>query len=70
MKDCIPWEGLLTGAEEQREEEGVAEMRCYELTTMAIPHPPTPPGKKGGGGKVVFVLFGFFYFSVSYAVIN
>ena len=40
VKDCLLQEGPHTGAGKQCEEEGVAEMKCYELTTTPIPHPP------------------------------
>ncbi|KAK4806933.1 hypothetical protein QYF61_027300 [Mycteria americana] len=36
VKDCLLWEGPHTGAGEEREEEGAADMKCYELTA-------TPP---------------------------
>ncbi|PKU45778.1 vps10 domain-containing receptor 2 [Limosa lapponica baueri] len=38
MKHCSPWEGLHDGEGEQHEGEGVAETKCYELTTTPIPH--------------------------------
>jgi len=38
-KDCLLWEGLHTGAEEEREEEVVAETKRYGLTTTSITHP-------------------------------
>ena len=40
IKDCILCEGPQTGAVEKCEEERVAKMKCYRLTTMPIPHPP------------------------------
>jgi len=39
MKNCSLWEGLNAGAGEEHEEEGVAEIKCYELTTKPISHP-------------------------------
>ena len=42
MKDCLPWVGPHAGAREEREEGGVAETTCDELTTTPIPHPPVP----------------------------
>lgn len=38
VKDCIPWVRTHTEAE-QCEEEGAAEMKHYELTTMLILEP-------------------------------
>lgn len=43
-KDGIPWEGAPTRAEEESEEEGVAEAKCNELITIPIPHPLHPSG--------------------------
>jgi len=40
MKNCILWEGPHAGAGDEREEEGVAETKCYGLTATSIPHPP------------------------------
>ncbi|KAK4807231.1 LOW QUALITY PROTEIN: hypothetical protein QYF61_024351 [Mycteria americana] len=40
VKDCLLWEGPHAGAREEREEEGVTEMKCYGLTATPIPHPP------------------------------
>jgi len=37
MKDCIPWEGPHTEAEEQHEAQGAAETMSDELTTVPIP---------------------------------
>ena len=42
VEDCLPWEGPHTGAGEECEEEKVAEMKCYELTTTPISHTPAP----------------------------
>lgn len=36
----LPLVGPHAGEGEQCEEVGVAEMKCYELTTTPIPHPP------------------------------
>lgn len=44
MKNCILWEGPPAGAGAEHEEEGVAGMKCYELTANPIPHPPAPLG--------------------------
>jgi len=35
-----------TGAGEKCDAEGAAEMKCYELTTTPIPHPPVLFGGK------------------------
>ncbi|KAK4824540.1 hypothetical protein QYF61_016144 [Mycteria americana] len=51
MKDCIPWEGPYAGAEEQHEQEGAAEMKCYGLITAPIPHLPCA-ARWGGGQRV------------------
>ena len=40
-----PWEGPHTGAEEEHEEEGVAETTCDELTATPA---PCPPALRGG----------------------
>lgn len=37
VKDCVPWQG--PHGEEQEEE--LAEMKHYELTTAPVPHSPT-----------------------------
>lgn len=39
MKHCSPWEGPYAGEGEQHEEEGEAEIKCYELTTTSISCP-------------------------------
>ncbi|PKU39948.1 hypothetical protein llap_9744 [Limosa lapponica baueri] len=39
-KDCTLWEAPNDGTGEQHEEEGVAEMKCYALTTTPILQPP------------------------------
>ena len=94
MKNCSPWEGLTlekfvedcllwekphTGAEEEHEQEGVAETTCDELTATPIPRPPAPLGEKEvensgvklslgrreGWGEGVFKIW--FYFSLSYS---
>lgn len=44
MKDSVRWKGSHTGAEEEHEEGGVAETKCYELTTTCIPCSPVPLG--------------------------
>jgi len=40
LKGCTSWKGPHAGAEEECEEEGVAETTCDELTPMPIPCPP------------------------------
>ena len=48
VKDCTPWEGRWSrGAEEQHEEEGVAETMCYELTATSIALPSALPRGMG-----------------------
>jgi len=37
MKDSVLWEGPNTGAGEEHEEEGAAEMKCGGLTSTPIP---------------------------------
>ena len=41
-----PWRGAHTGAEEEHEEEGAAEMMCDELSATPA---PCPPALLGGG---------------------
>lgn len=40
LKDCSLWEQPPCWSREKCEEEGAAEMKCYELTTIPIAHPP------------------------------
>jgi len=47
MEDCLLWEGPQTGAGEECEEEGAAEM-CHELTASPI---PVPLWRLGEGGR-------------------
>jgi len=42
VKDCLPWKGPHTAAGEEREEEGAAKMKHYELT-----HSPSPCATQG-----------------------
>lgn len=44
MRDCVLWQEPHAGAGEEWDEEGAAEMKCYEVTTTPIPHPPAPAG--------------------------
>jgi len=39
VKDCIPWKGPCAEAEEEPEDEGVAEVKCFGLTTSHISIP-------------------------------
>lgn len=43
MEDCPQWVSPYDGAREECEEEGAAEMECYELmATDHFPHPAAP----------------------------
>jgi len=39
MKNCLPWVGPHTGAEEESKEEGGSETMCHELTITQFPVP-------------------------------
>jgi len=49
MKDYIPWEGPHAGAGAERVEEGEAEAKCHELTTISIPDAPALLGLRRKG---------------------
>lgn len=49
VKDCLPWVRPHTGAGEEREEEGEAETKCYELTAISL----VGLGHLGGEGRRV-----------------
>jgi len=68
MKGCLLWVGPHARAGEECEDEGVAEMKCYELTVTSIPHSSVllvgndveklgvklSPGRREGWGEGVF----------------
>lgn len=51
LSTCLPWEGPHTATGEKHGEEGVAEIKHYELTAILIPHPLVLL-RAGGGRKV------------------
>ena len=40
VKDYVLWKEIHAGAGEESEDEGAAETKNYELTSIPIPHPP------------------------------
>lgn len=44
--------GTYAGAEEEGEDKGTTEMKCYELTTIPNPHSPSRCCSGGGGRRI------------------